>query len=148
MPHSYKIFENGNLVIEKWRGVITGEELIGHNRDQMMDERINRGAVKLADTRGAKFPLKPADIYEIIKIYRRKENRTFIPKFAMLLETHFALASLFEKLTRTVGMTVVMFSPLSFDACCQWLGYPREEIQKYLDEIEVGDDQDLYSSTS
>ena len=140
MPHKYIVEENGNLVIEKWRGEISTKTVLDHARTQFSDPRINKGADKITDSRHASFKLNAADVYELAKLFAVKDNRRLTPRIAILIDTHFAISSLYEKLMKAMGIEVMLFSTFSFDASCQWLGYPPEKIKNLLDSIELEPD--------
>jgi hypothetical protein len=56
MPVRYIVLNNGNLVTERRVGKISHAEVIDHERRQLNDISIKRGASILADTREAIFP--------------------------------------------------------------------------------------------
>jgi hypothetical protein len=49
------VLGDGELVLERWTGTVTHEELIAHERAQIRDPAIKPGAVMLVDATLARF---------------------------------------------------------------------------------------------
>ena len=135
MPVKYVVVNDGRLVIERWSGRIPHAELIEHEKRQLSDTSIVRGAIGLADARHAVFPETALSmIPELADTLADPENKTSISRYALLVASEtWEQAKVFEKEAKKHGITIITFSLL--ESACDWLGIDRKMAADCLKEI-------------
>lgn len=134
MANKYIVLEGGKFFIEKWEGLISHEELITHEREQLLDDSISHGAVGLVDARSAVFESGDDLANDVIKDYTNPNNKTSISKYAWLVgDESYEKARTLEREMQKCGLSVIVFNDLQ--TACTWLGKDSKEIQKHLDSI-------------
>jgi hypothetical protein len=132
VPNNYVVLDEGDLVLERWSGDVSIDEMVSHENDQLQDERINRGASVLADCTQASLVLSPDQIEVLTAPHANPLKKTSISRYALLLsDESFDTASLVARQVKKYGMTVIAFN--SLDIACCWLGidpeFTRESIR-------------------
>jgi hypothetical protein len=135
MPVKYIVLNKGKLVIERWVGTISHAELIEHERNQLNDTSIARGAIALADARQALFPETTLDgIRELAELHTKPENKTSISSYALLVTTEtWPQAKILEKEAEEVGVMIITFD--SPDVACTWLGIDTDTTMSHVENI-------------
>ena len=135
MPQGYKVVDNGRLVVERWVGYISHAELIEHEKQQLNDTSITRGAKALADTTQARFPETSLDrVHELSDLHADPRNKTSISKYALLVaDETWPKAKLFEKQVAKYGLTAISFN--SLHTASAWLGLDAKTITDHIKSI-------------
>ena len=137
MPVRYIVLNNGNLVIERWVGRISHAEVIDHERQQLNDISIKRGARILADTREAVFPETTIGdrLDELMELHSDPKNKTTIAKCALVVNDEtWAQAKAIEAGTEKHNMAFIAFTTL--DIACAWLGIDYDTAMNHLKQLE------------
>lgn len=139
MPNAYVVLQQGRMVIEKWVGTISHEELISHEADQLNDASIKSGAVCLTDARDAAFLSPPERIHEMFEPQINSEYSAKLSKVALLVsDNSYEKAKVYEKTAEKYNINVIIFS--NFDVACRWIGidppHAKEQIKDLCSEIE------------
>jgi len=137
MPVKYIVVHEGHVVIERWAGSISHEELVFHERAQLQDPSIVPGAIVLADCRAVTFETTADKVIEMSDSHKQRDNKTYMTKCAVLVkdDDSFAKARIFAEQTTALGLNTIVFG--SFDVACTWLGLNVEEIEGLIESIEV-----------
>lgn len=136
MPNAYVVLKQGRMVIEKWAGTISHEELISHEADQFHDASIKSGFACLTDARDASFQSPPEKIHEIFEPQTNSEHSAKLSKVALLVsDNSYEKARVYEKLARKYNINVIVFS--NFDVACRWVGINPAEANEHLKNIKV-----------
>ena len=135
MPIKYKVLNNGNLVIIEWRGDISFDEIIEHNKTMLQDTTIVPGATALTDTtKATAVDLEISRIGELVEIHRRPDNPTSIDRYAVLISTeNLEFANAVAKEGEKIGVNIVVFS--SIDVAAVWVGVDPSVIIQALTEL-------------
>jgi hypothetical protein len=138
MPIKYIVVDNGNLVIERWKGKISHDELLEHERQQLKDRSIKRGAKVLVDAREASLPETTINgIRELADLYVKLQNRATTSKCALLVSNSiWPQAKAFELGGERYGLTIITFNDLS--TACSWLGIDLDMAKDHLKELSAG----------
>jgi hypothetical protein len=134
MPNNYVVRNDGNLVFERWIGVITHEELITHEQRQLQDTSIKPGAAVLADAREATFETEAPDVHELSDLYGRSDNPARMGRCALLVNDEtYRRAQLFAKQSQQHAITIIIFNAL--DTACKWLGLDADQAREEIKHI-------------
>ena len=137
MPCSYRVVGNGSLVIERWSGAVTHEELIAHKRQLALEPSIRKGAAVLTDCRAAAFATPVNMLHEVAAVDGDPANHTRIGRYAFLVEEPaYERAQLFASQVSRYGVTVIVFTSLS--VACQWLGVDAVDVQALITAMDTG----------
>jgi hypothetical protein len=135
MPVTYAVVNRGRLVIEKWTGIITHNELISHEKEQLEDSSISSGACVLSDCRDAVFETPFNRISEISNHHNRSDNKFYFSKCAVIVKSNktFTVTRIFTEQIKAFGVNAIVFS--SLDVACTWLGISTPETKKVIDNM-------------
>jgi len=135
MPVKYIVLDTGNLVIERWKGKISDEERLAHERQQLKDRSIKRGARVLADAREASFLETTVNgLKKLTDLYVKLGNRAPVSKCALLVSSKdWPIAKAFETGGEKHGLTVITFNELS--TACSWLGIDLRMVREHLKKL-------------
>ncbi len=133
MPVQYVVINGGRLVIEKWTGVISHDELVSHEREQLQDCSILPGAAVISDCRDAIFKTPPEKVSELSENHNRSGNMTYFSKCAVIVkdEDGFTKARIFAGQIKLFGVNSIVFS--SLDVACTWLGLSVVRLEQLLE---------------
>jgi hypothetical protein len=121
MPHTYVVEDNGTLVLERWTGNVTHDELIAHERGQLQDTSIKPGAVALAYAPEASFETSYEKVHELSDLFGEPGNKTHIAKYALLVnDATYDRAQMFARQAEKYGVSIIVFNAV--DTACVWLG--------------------------
>lgn len=135
MPNAYVVSDNGKVVLERWVGTVTHEELLAHERAQLLDPAIKPGAVMLVDATLARFETPLEAVHELTDLYRAAGVRRVV-KCAMLVNNEtYEQAQLFAAQAGRLGVSIIVFSLI--DTACLWLGIDRDQTLARLRSIKV-----------
>jgi hypothetical protein len=135
MPNAYVVLGDGELVLERWTGSVTHEELIAHERAQIRDPAIKPGAVMLVDATRARIETPLEAVHELSDLYADDSERR-IAKCAMLVNGDtYEQAQLFAAQAAKLGMSIIVFNLI--DTACLWLGIDRDTTRAQLDSIRI-----------
>ncbi len=122
MPVRYIVLNNDNLVIERWAGKISREEVTDHERQQLNDISIKRGARVLADYREAIFPETTIGdrLDELMELHSDPKSKTTFAKCALVVndETS-AQAKAFEAEIEKHNVAFIAFTT-GYSLCLAW----------------------------
>ena len=134
MPNTYRVHDDGSIVLERWTGTITHAELIEHEKAQSADPAIREGAVVLADCTGASFESTSENIHELTDVLAPDGHMALFRKIALLVgDDTLELAELFSRQLDERGVAVVVF--VSLDVTCAWLGTDPDTTRARLQEL-------------
>ncbi len=135
MPVKYVVVDNGNLVIERWMGKISHAELLEHERQQLGDRSIKRGAKVLVDARKASFPETTLDgLHELTDLYVKLQRKVSTSKCALLVNHKaWPQAKAFETGGEKHGLTIITFNELG--TACVWLGIDLHIARDHLKKL-------------
>jgi hypothetical protein len=133
LPCKYVICEGGNLVLERWTGAVSYEELLAHKTGQLRDRSINPGASVLSDCRAATFAVSDGQIGEVSAADGQPDRTTTVRRYALVVNSDvYDRAQFFSKRVSEHGVTAIVFS--SFDIACTWLGVDPKSTLKLMRE--------------
>ena len=133
MPCKYVIAEGGNLVLERWTGTVSYEELLTHKASQLRDRSINPGASVLADCRAAMFAISGDQARELSAVEGKSDYTTTVRRYALVVNDDvYDRAQVFSKRVSQHGVTAIVFS--SFDIASTWLGVNPQRAAKLIEE--------------
>jgi hypothetical protein len=126
---------DGQLVLERWTGTVTHEELIAHERAQIRDPAIKPGAVMLVDATLARFETPLEAVHELSDLYAGDIERR-IAKCAMLVnDDTYQQAQLFAAQAAKLGISIIVFNLI--DTAYLWLGIDRDQTLTRLRSIKT-----------
>lgn len=135
MPNAYVVVADGKLVLERWTGTVTHEELIAHERAQIQDPAIKPGAVMLVDATLAHFETPLEAVHELSDLHRAAAERR-VTKCAMLVNNDtYEQAQLFAAQAGKLGVSIIVFSLIG--TACLWLGIDRDQTLTQLRSIKI-----------
>lgn len=135
MPNAYVVSDNGKVVLERWVGTVTHEELLAHERAQLHDPAIRPGAVMLVDATQARFETPLEAVHELSDLYQAGDVRRIV-KCALLANNEtYEQAQLFAAQVGKLGVSIIVFTLL--DTACLWLGIDRDQTLAQLRRIKV-----------
>ena len=135
MPNAYMVAGDGKVVLERWIGTVTHEELLAHERAQIRDPAIRPGAVMLVDATQARFETPLEAVHELLDLHRAADDRRVV-KCAMLVNNEtYEQAQLFAAQAGKLGVSIIVFSLI--DTACLWLGIDRDQTLTQLRSIKV-----------
>lgn len=139
MPVTYIVLKSGRLVIEKWVGRISHKELIDHEKQQLNDTSIARGAIALVEAREAVYPETSLDlVHELADVNADPGNRTSISRYALLVSDEtYEQAKVFELEARKYGVTIITFNLLA--TACTWLGIDEKDAAEKIKSIVIAE---------
>ncbi len=129
MPNSYIVLDNGTLVVERWTGTVSHDELISHERDQIEDQSIAPGAAVLAYAADAVFETDPDKVHELSSLYNRGDLA--MEKCAVVVnDDAYDRAQLFAAQGAGHGVSIVVFNDV--ESACKWLGVDPVKVKSTL----------------
>jgi hypothetical protein len=137
MPVTYAVVNRGRLVIEKWAGIITLDELISHEKEQLEDNCIVSGASVLSDCRNAVLEIPFNRISELSNHHNRSNNKFYFSKCAVIVKSNatFTVSRIFAEQIKAFGINAIVFS--SLDVACIWLGLSISETKKIIEKMNL-----------
>jgi hypothetical protein len=137
MPVKYFTAHDGQLVVERWVGAISGAELVSHGKHQYEDRAISPGAKVFVDARLAEFPETGFDLArELCELNGAADRKARTSMCAAIFRgDDFDRAKEWEARARANGLNVIVFS--SLEVACTWLGTDPVETQTLLDGIGI-----------
>ena len=133
MPVKYLILENGYLVLERWTGNVTHQELLTHKMLLAEEPGIEQGASVLSDCSNARFETEAERVQEISAVDSHP-NQARIGRYAFLVSRDaYDRMQMFSAQMGKQGKTTIVFA--SLDIACKWLGIDTEEIRGHLKTI-------------
>lgn len=135
MPVDSLVLDNGKLVIERWVGEISHAQLLQHEKQQLDDATIAKGAVVLVDAEQARFSETALDmVHELSDLYADTGNRTGLSKIALLVNPDDWLkAKVFQAQAKTHGVVIITF--ISLHVACLWLRIDEQRAAHYLKQL-------------
>ena len=85
MPCKYVIAQEGKVVVERWTGTVSPQELMAHKKQQALDPSIKENASVLSDCTSAVFALSPDDIGRISAMDTGPDKDSKITRYAFLV---------------------------------------------------------------
>ena len=132
MPNSYVVLDDGALVVERWTGTVTHDELIAHESKQIKDKSIKAGAAVLAYAADASFETGQERVHEVSDLYDRGDLS--MEKCALVVnDDAYDRAQLFAAQGAGFGVSIVVFNDL--DDACRWLAVDSAKIKAQLEEL-------------
>ncbi len=136
MANGYVVLNDGMVVIVKWDGEVSYEEILAHDARRRNDTSIRPGAVMLVEARSADFDTTPEQAMELSKLLAKSNQKKRISKYAMLVpDVELSKAKIYEKENLSARLDTIIFSSLT--VACKWLGVDYDEILKCLSEMEL-----------
>ena len=127
MPCEVVVLNGGKLVLERWTGLVTFEEVAAHNRDLLRDPSIAQGAAALIDCRTALIALPVERVGELAAAHGNTAGRFKIGRFAFVMSADSdAHAQAFTREVHKHGITAIVFTSLG--VACQWLGVDPADV--------------------
>lgn len=121
LPNNYVVLNSGSAVVEFWRGQVTHDELLAHERRHLSDLSVKPGAAVLVDAERAHFGTTVEQIKEIVALYGQVIGKLKVNRMALLVNKEtYERALAFLKEVKGYGVKVIVFSTL--DVACTWLG--------------------------
>jgi hypothetical protein len=121
------VLSGGTVVLERWTGLVTHEELLAHNRNLVQDPSIARAASVIADCRAAQILIPTGRLHEIADIHEGPAGERKIARFAFLVAADvYDLAQQFVGDVARHGVTAIVFT--SLDVACQWVGIDPKDV--------------------
>lgn len=141
MPVDYLVLNNGKLVVERWVGEISHAQLLQHEKKQLNDATIAKGAVVLVDANQARFSETALDmVRELSDLYGEAGNRTGFSKIALLVNPDDWLkAKVFQAQAKAHGVVVITF--ISLHVACLWLRIDAQRAAHSLKQLLPGKGQ-------
>lgn len=134
MPNRYAVLDDGALVVERWTGTVTHDELISHERDQIKDKSIRPGAAVLAYAADATFETGRERVHELSDLYGK--NDVSMERCAVVVNDEaYDRAQLFAAQGTGFGVSIVVFNDI--DAACKWLAVDPAEIKTRLEQLKA-----------
>jgi hypothetical protein len=135
VPAKYKVFRDGTLVIERWSGRVTHEEMIRHLMRRMHDSSIEPGASVLADGRSATFETPEELATTAANVHEVPGDRMRDSRVAMIVDSNVLVrANLFAREAARHGLSIMVFE--HFDVGCLWLDVKPSDASRMLDLLE------------
>ena len=135
MPCKYVIKMDGKVVVERWEGTVTLDELMAHKQQQVFDPSIKEGASVLSDCTGATFQISPDAIGKLSAIDNDPDARKKIARYAFLVNRDtYDRAQQFSNQVNRDGKSVIIFN--SLNVACTWLGIDPLEVREALESGE------------
>ena len=136
MPMSYVVCEDGKLVLERWTGNVSHQEVVEHVRRQLQDVSIAPGAAILANCTEASFDTPADRVFEISAPHGQTNNKTRISKYALLMNDEtWERGQILSKQAEKYGITIIVFC--SLDAACTWLGIEERKAAALIESIDT-----------
>jgi hypothetical protein len=129
MPNSYVVLDNGTLVVERWTGTVSHDEVIAHERAQIEDRSIKPGAAVLSYAVDASFETHQEDLHQITDLYGRSDIA--MEKCAVVVnDDAYDRAQLFAAQGTGHGVSTVVFNDV--ESACKWLGVDSVRVKSTL----------------
>jgi len=134
MPCTYMVALDGKVVIERWTGTVTGQELMAHKLQQVGDPSIKLGASVLSDCTGAAFAIAPSEIRELSAMDQDPKSTLKVRRYAFLVnnDTYDKARSFSDQINKT-GKSAIIFN--SLDVAASWLGLEAPQVRALMDRI-------------
>lgn len=134
MACKYVIAMNGQVVVERWTGTVTRDELVTHKKQQACDPSINTGASVLSDCTRAVFSLSPDEVSELAEMERNPDSNSKIHRYAFLVSKDaYDKARQFSYQVGDYPKRVIIFN--SLDTASLWLGLDSLAVRELMDSI-------------
>jgi len=135
MPCKYALAMDGNVVIERWTGTITYDELMTHKTQQLGDPSIKANASVLSDCTRAVIEIPLGAIDQLSEIDNHADRSSKISRYAFLLNPDvYDRAQRFADRVSQSGKRVLIFNRL--DAACKWLGLDPLKARELIDGMD------------
>lgn len=135
MPCKYVITMDGKIVVERWEGTVTLDELIAHKQQQALNPSIKEGAAVLSDCTRATFQISPDAIGKLSAIDNDPNTKKKITRYAFLVNNDtYDRAQQFSNQVNRDGKSVIIFN--SLDVACKWLGIDPMEVHEVIKSAE------------
>ncbi len=136
MPAKYSVYNDGKLVIERWSGRVSHEELIRHVMRRVHDQSIAPGATVLADGRSARFESPEEKAQSIADTHAVADDRMRKARVAMIVNKDVLVrANMLAVAASRYGLNIMVFE--HFDVGCLWLDLKPSDVARMLDELDV-----------
>jgi hypothetical protein len=127
MPCEVIVLNDGKLVLERWTGLVTFEDVAAHNQYLLQDPSIAQGAAALIDCRTALIALPVERVGELAIPHGDPAGQFKISRFAFVMAADSdAHAQAFTREVQKHGITAIVFTSLS--VACQWLGVDPADV--------------------
>jgi hypothetical protein len=124
----------GKVVIERWTGTVSSQELMPHKQQQANDPSIYAGAAVLSDCTGAVFAIAPHEIGELAAMDKDSGSASRVRRYAFLVNNDtYRLARQFSDQVNQHGKSVIIFN--SMDVAASWLGLDSPQLRGLMDGI-------------
>ncbi|MDX1740439.1 MAG: hypothetical protein R3178_04060 [Rhodothermales bacterium] len=121
MPCKYSLENDGRLVLERWYGVVSPDEILAQKSALLRDEHVAPGAVVLSDCRAAELIISQ----EAVQIFAHAEENSAsaspIKRYGFLVNDDvYPHAQQFSNTVKSFGVTVIVFN--SLEVAATWVG--------------------------
>ena len=131
MPCKYAIAQEGKVVIERWTGTVSRQELMAHKKQQALDPSIKENASVLSDCTSAVFALSPDDIGRISAMDTGPDKDPKITRYAFLVnDDTYESARQFSDQVNKGGKSVIIFT--SLEVASLWLGLDASTVRERI----------------
>ncbi len=136
MSNIYVVLNGGSAVVEFWKGQVTHDELLAHERRHLSDPSIKTGAAVLVDAERAHFGTTVEEIKEVVALYGQVIGKLKVGRMALLVNKEtYERALVFLKEVEGYGVKVIVFN--SLDIACTWLGLDVNVARKQLQALQT-----------
>jgi hypothetical protein len=134
MPCKYSIERNGKLVIERWFGVVSPDEILAQKDVLLRNEDVASDASVLSDCRDAEFVISQEALQLFAKAEEKASDESRIRRYGFLVRDDvYQQAQFFSDSVKPFGVTAIVFD--SFDVACAWVGMEPATIRKMMDGL-------------
>jgi hypothetical protein len=121
MPCRYTIERGGDLILERWYGVVSPDEILGQKQVLLQDDGVAEGATVLSDCRDAEFVISQ----EAVDLFAKAEGdvigETRIKRYGFLVNDDvYQQAQFFSQKVKQFGVTAIVFN--SLEVAGTWVG--------------------------
>lgn len=134
MPCKYSIERDGKLVVERWFGVVSPDEILAQKDLLLGNEDIASGASVLSDCRDAEFVISQEALQLFAKAEEKASDESRIRRYGFLVSDDvYQQAQFFSDRVKPLGVTAIVFD--SFDVACAWVGVEPAKVQKMMEGL-------------
>ncbi|MDX1740979.1 MAG: hypothetical protein R3178_06780 [Rhodothermales bacterium] len=135
MPCKYTIERNGELVLERWHGVVSPDEILGQKDVLLREDGISEGATVLSDCRDAEFVISQEAVELFAKAEGNVAGETRIKRYGFLVRDDvYNQAQFFSEKVKQFGVTSIVFN--SFEVASKWVGLSAEELDGLMSRLD------------
>ena len=132
MPCKYVIAMDGAVVVERWTGAVTLDELMAHKQQQFLDPSIKEGASVLSDCTRAAFEISADAISELSAMENDPHNKPKIRRYAFLVGNDARdKAQQFADQVDDSKKSVIIFNSLYVASA--WLGMDLPKVRELIE---------------